>query len=628
MTSSCNKTCHAADWGYNDLICFGSCNSVLVYQPEGGDNKPCEILESIPGHTDRVNCVQWIQNSSHNNENEIVSGSVDKTVRVWSKQNGQYVEKACLKGHTLSVNAVCGLHINSNSSAEVTYIASSSTDSTVKIWRQQCSNENGDYKQAMSLLSASMDKTMILWQPETESNVWVEKVRVGEVGGNTLGFYGGMFSPDGLKIIAHGYQGAFHHWSLNQITNQWNPSVTGGGHFESVEDIDWDRSEGEFLLSTSADQTTRLHAPWVHSNRPVKWYEIARPQVHGYDLQCLTMITRYKFATGADEKVARESSNLAEGASVPALGLSNKAVYNEEKEKKNIVDEKVKWGEQYPEVYFHPQTLSEPPSEENLLQNTLWPESQKLYGHGYEIFSIACDYHGQILATACKASKSEYANIILWDVETWKQIGSLTGCSLTVTRLAFSHSNQYLLAVSRDRTWSLYSKSTGDGKSVYENCISVDKKTTSHTRIIWDCCWTWDDRYFFTASRDKKVMVWSIKDLLIGSVKPCSVLELQESVTAVDVAPQNSVHDNSYLVSIGLDSGKILLYKYTPTDQTWYLYTTLPQKYSHHLTIKRLKFRPRLGEAGEKETNKTRLQLASCSLDHSVRIYTIHLDKL
>ena len=35
------------------------------------------------------------------------------------------------------------------------------------------------------------------------------------------------------------------------------------------------------------------------------WYEITRPQVHGYDRQCLAMINRYKFASGADEKVIR-----------------------------------------------------------------------------------------------------------------------------------------------------------------------------------------------------------------------------------------------------------------------------------------------------------------------------------
>ena len=35
------------------------------------------------------------------------------------------------------------------------------------------------------------------------------------------------------------------------------------------------------------------------------WHEIARPQVHGYDMTCLTMLGRYRFASGADEKVAR-----------------------------------------------------------------------------------------------------------------------------------------------------------------------------------------------------------------------------------------------------------------------------------------------------------------------------------
>ncbi len=38
---------------------------------------------------------------------------------------------------------------------------------------------------------------------------------MGEVGGNTLGFYGCAISPDGKSIIAHGFQGAFHLWSLN-----------------------------------------------------------------------------------------------------------------------------------------------------------------------------------------------------------------------------------------------------------------------------------------------------------------------------------------------------------------------------------------------------------------------------
>lgn len=86
----------------------------------------------------------------------------------------------------------------------------------------------------------------------------------------------------------------------------------------------------------------------------VLWYEIARPQVHGYSIQCLAMVNRYQYTSGADEKVVRvfdapdnfienfcnlcgvslkteqeseEAKNRPVGASVPALGLSNKAIF-------------------------------------------------------------------------------------------------------------------------------------------------------------------------------------------------------------------------------------------------------------------------------------------------------------
>lgn len=50
------------------------------------------------------------------------------------------------------------------------------------------------------------------------------------------------------------------------------------------------------------------------------------------------------------------------------------------------------------------------------MQNTLWPEVQKLYGHGYELFALAARHDGALLASACKATTAEHAAIIIWFV--------------------------------------------------------------------------------------------------------------------------------------------------------------------------------------------------------------------
>lgn len=85
------------------------------------------------------------------------------------------------------------------------------------------------------------------------------------------------------------------------------------------------------------------------------WHELGRPQVHGYDLTCIASLGRFRFASGAEEKVIRIFQaprnfleNLArisgidvgalldnsspQGAAVPALGLSNKPVYQTDEE--------------------------------------------------------------------------------------------------------------------------------------------------------------------------------------------------------------------------------------------------------------------------------------------------------
>jgi elongator complex protein 2 len=59
-------------------------------------------------------------------------------------------------------------------------------------------------------------------------------------------------------------------------------------------------------LFLSVDQTTRIHGPvsTPQFGQP-SWHEIARPQVHGYDVLNVVFIDLLKFASIADEKVMR-----------------------------------------------------------------------------------------------------------------------------------------------------------------------------------------------------------------------------------------------------------------------------------------------------------------------------------
>lgn len=210
--------------------------------------------------------------------------------------------------------------------------------------------------------------------------------------------------------------------------------------------------------------------------------------------------------------------------------------------------------------------FSAPPTEETLMQNTLWPEVQKLYGHGYEIFAVTATNDGTILASSCRATNEEHAQIILWDTSTWKQIQKLPSHQLTVTQMKFSPNKRWLLSVSRDRRWTLFENDNTNSDVMlynYKLYATTDKRNGIHSRIIWTCDWTHDSKYFATGSRDGKIVAWHQSDTDSGtSLKgfcALSTLELakNDSVTACAFASCQTSNDCDYLAAIGLETGRI-----------------------------------------------------------------------
>ncbi|OIW12916.1 hypothetical protein TanjilG_15836 [Lupinus angustifolius] len=616
----------------------------------------------LKGHTDWIRSLDFSLPICINGEANnifLVSSSQDKGIRIWkmalcgsmSNGHGTYRKEEISLSSYIEGPVLLAGSSSYQVSLESLLIGHEDWVYSVK-WQPPLKSVIGDeYYQPQSILSASMDKTMMIWQPEKTSGVWMNVVTVGELSHCALGFYGGHWSPNGDSILAHGYGGSFHLWK-NVGNDNWLPQKVPSGHFSSVTDIAWARS-GDYILSVSHDQTSRIYAPWkveASLKDGEFWHELSRPQIHGHDINCVTVVPgkgNHRFVSGADEKVGRvfeaplsflrtlDNATLQKsgsgdnvltdvqilGANMSALGLSQKPIYVQaarETPEKNGIDG-LDTLETIPDAI--PTVFTEPPIEDQLAWHTLWPESHKLYGHGNELFSLCCDHKGELVASSCKAQSATVAEVWLWQVGSWKAVGRLQSHSLTVTQMEFSHDDNYLLTVSRDRQFSIFTITRTDAGEVSYSLLA---RQEGHKRIIWSCSWNPHGHEFATGSRDKIVKIWAVEKG--SSVRLLMTLpQFASSVTALSWAGLRD-RRNDGLLAIGMENGQIELWRlsYNRADDgsiaapgiAAALAVRIDPFICHATTVNRLAWR-------KNEEGHTSMQLASCGADNCVRVFDV-----
>ena len=671
----------------------------------------------LSGHYDWIRSLDYT--IDENNDIYLASSSQDTKIRIWKMTKNEEEtsitnkeEKNIISSNTNKETRVTSLSSkgyiieikeSGKYSIMLESVLSAHTEWVYSIkWLPLIFNKvTNKWEQKLKLLSASMDRTMMIWEPTKHESIWINSVSVGEIGGNTLGFYGGIWSNDGNFILSNGYNSTFHLWKksitktttttattnindnsdnndnsnnndnnsdnnnkeliFEETNEEWKPEVTVTGHFGEVTDITWDNTK-QYLISVSLDQSSRLFAPWIsgnnnNSNR-VTWHEISRPLIHGYDLNCVSFISNVndRIVTGADEKVLRvfdapqttlnsllnisnittttingNSNSRPMGANVPPLGLSNKAVYN-------VSDMEVdaKFAE-YEAPVPVPTVHTNPPFEDHLMQSTLWPELHKLYGHPNELVCVTCNYSGTIIASACKGTKPELSAIRLWSTSTWKEITSpLVAHTLTVAQLEFSHNDNFLLSVSRDRQFIVWK--INENKEEGTITTQIVFKSKAHERIIWSGSWSLNDIYFATGSRDKLVKIWQQGNTLNNDWNLVTTItsEIDKGVTAVAWGPLLQISPNQiqYTLAIGFEDGCIAIYtsniidsKSTTTSiSNWSLSTSFSSRITHISTVTRLRWQLSPINShlsfSDKEKQQT-IQLASSSSDCSVRLFSV-----
>ena len=561
-------------------------------------------------------------------------------------------------------------------------------------------------RRGLQLLSASADNTLAVWEADPASGIWVTTARLGEISrekgattatGSTGGFWTGLWGPrqdqngDGgggggasMSVACLGRTGSWRLWSKGgkgqieggQDEDCWVPRPGISGHTRAVTGVSWARGGG-YLLSTSADQTTRLHAPIPlpiaeraqgrvadtessssssrdHAKKKT-WHEMSRPQIHGYDLNCVDALGDAQFVSGADEKLmrvfdepgavarllhrvcgvggsgsgsgsdpSRNGAAVPDAADMPVLGLSNKAVEGGDDEggaaatmmettgASDANETGAGGGRMATSAALD--ALAGPPGEDALARHTLWPEAEKLYGHGYEVSCLAASHGGGLVASACRASSAAHAVIRLFETAPrWTEVRPpLAAHALTATRLRFSPPHdRFLLSVGRDRVWAVFERvmataaaeadsdggGGGDGGGQGRNKVADSNKGPSapayrllqsnprgHSRMILDAAWApapaAEERLVFaTAGRDKQVKIWQRREKSAtegegageGEIVLAATIPETHPVTAVDFLPRavrsasasataSGGDGDALVLAVGTEAGKISLY--------------------------------------------------------------------
>ncbi|KAF8427425.1 RNA polymerase II 90 kDa subunit [Tirmania nivea] len=620
------------------LAAAGSTNSIQIYV-SSHSQEPFSLRATLAGHENWVRSLAFTFEKPSGEEGGgggggsdllLASASQDKYIRLWKVHHGGKSNitggfGAVGAGRSALSNKVYRFTTTSANEAEKEYysitfeallVGHEDWIYTVK-WRPTTPASPAN---VLQLLSASSDNSLSLWTPDPSTGIWLSTTRLGEISdqkgsstaaGGAGGLWIGLFSPSGTHVAAIGRTGGWRLWGYDELQDRWTGKVAVTGHTRDVTGISWGGPRGDWLLSTSLDQTTRIWARWrKESGGGGGWHEMARPQIHGYDINCVSWLPRigqkgkrkggWQFVSGADEKLLRvfeeprgvasllarltsagsvgegdvDDTNLAslpEGAEQPALGLSNKTLGA-------VGADPTSTGDSSPPLTnpLSLSTLPHPPLETHLSRHTLFPETSKLYGHGYELQAVASAHHTPIIATSSRASSTDHAVIRLFDTAQEREVKPPVkgGHALTVLGMEFSRDDGWLLSVSRDRSWAVYrrnpSAKEGDEGGAAYTLVARQPSKGGHTRVIWTGKWAppgeeggggqEEGRVFATGSRDKSVKIWvrqHPQEDMYEWVCTRSI-KFPTPVMAIDFL-QERVR-GKLVLAVGLESGEVEVY--------------------------------------------------------------------
>jgi len=485
-------------------ISLSASNSVLqdVKDALNQSVQASRLKVTLRGHDRDVYCVASSPNGKY-----IVTGSSDKSVRVWDADVGKELFK--LEGHkgpvldvafnsdgkriitasadgtarvwdtegrkkvlTLSLN---GMVFGTACSPNGKYIATAGADGTVKVWdakigKELWSKHHKDWVTDVAFSpdgkwvgSASRDKTAKIWNAETGRELftlpghddWVTSI---------------TFSPDGRLLATASWDKTAKLWGA-QKDGSWKLLRTFLGHNAAVCRIAFS-PDTSTLVTTSFDSSAKV---WeVVTGKEIMTLHGHEGAVYGLSF---SPGGKYLFTASQDKTVKKwiiisdEGLHRVRGCSSDFSGIA------------------ISPGEGRVAVAKRNETVL-------VLDAFTGSVLKRLKDHREFVYGVTFNHLGDRLATA---SKDKTAKV--WDDKTGKVIRSFDGHTDEVMNVAFSPDGRRLATASADKTAKVWEAETG--KELYT--------LTGHGGTIYAVIFSRDGKKIATASADKTAKVWEVE---------------------------------------------------------------------------------------------------------------------